>query len=111
MPCRYYTEAEERDIAQRQAAETRQELDKVTRIACELMTYIEDKGYDTLDLSNESAKWWRDHQIMDAKRKAAEAKKEAEKAALHAALKAKEEARNRALSKLSEEEKKLLGIY
>ena len=65
MPCRYFLPGEEEAIQ-------RKELDRVTRLLCEVMTELEAEG--ALDrpgicLSNEVMQWWREHQIRDKKRK------------------------------------------
>jgi len=69
MPCRYFLPGEEEAIQ-------RKELDRVTRLLCEVMTELKAEG--ALDrpgicLSNEVMQWWREHQIRDKKRKEWEA--------------------------------------
>ena len=75
--------------------------DKLARIACKAMTELVKAGYaDFLILKDdEVSKWWEKHQEAD--RKAQEEKAEKRRVA-----KVKKEA----LSKLSDEEKKVLGI-
>ena len=80
--------------------ETMKRLDKVTRLLCGLCKTLTQSGLSKhIEADRELFKWWFDHQEVDRRRKEAE-EKEAEK--------------NRklrvALDKLTDEEKKLLGI-
>jgi len=93
MPCTYYSPSEERDIAS--AA-----LNDATRLLCQACGILES---NKIALPTELAAWWKDHQERD------KARIKAENALL---AKQKEEAKvkKQALSKLTEAEKKALGI-
>jgi hypothetical protein len=88
----------ERDEANK---EIKQHTDKLARIACKAMTELVKSGHaDFLILKDDEVReWWEKHQEDD--RKAQEAKAEKERRA---------KVRKEALAKLSDEEKKLLGI-
>lgn len=60
MPCRSDYEGED-------LARTKFELDKVTRLLCELVRTVVNHG---AFLSPELTQWWRQHVEIDAKRKA-----------------------------------------
>jgi len=79
MPCTYYSPAEERDIADKKLVSTtrrmnryKRELDKVTRLLCEIVGEIEGDGYT---FNKEVTAWWEKHQKMDALREKKEKKK------------------------------------
>jgi len=77
------------------------ELDKVTRLLCDVCKHLE-KGHSASFIFNspsELSTWWKKHQAEDQKREAVE-KAEA----------LKEQKKRDALNKLTDEEKKLLGI-
>ena len=80
----------------------RDRFDKMTRIACKALTHIEESG-DGLEIlilrDPEIAEWWSKHKELDRKRKE-QLRREQEI----------ESIRQGALSKLSPEEKKVLGI-
>ena len=79
MPCRYYTDTEERDMAQREA-------DRTTRYLCGLLTQLErTNGREATRVylgiiedhtdgveDGELQKWWADHKKLDEKRKSRE---------------------------------------
>ncbi len=96
MPCQSYEDP--RDTA----ADLKSLRDKLARIACAALTHIEESGdgLEVLILKNpEVADWWRAHKEAD--RKAQErARREMER----------EQLRKGALAKLSDAEKKALGI-
>lgn len=99
MPCRDYYSGDEYNAQQTRRYE--EQRDKLARIACRAMTLLEEKGI-TLH-SKEAQQWFAQHKKDDAAaaaRKAEEERREAEKARLKKA----------ALSKLSEAEKKVLGV-
>lgn len=101
MPCMSYdtnwaSSSNDRDIKR-----LKEEADKLARIACKAMTELVKSGHaDFLVLKDDEVReWWDKHQEDD--RKAQEAKAER---ARRAKLK------KDALAKLSDEEKKILGI-
>lgn len=63
MPCRYYTEAEERDNAYR-------ELNKLTRLLCAACARLDDLEGFPPESTSELSQWWRAHQAADADRDA-----------------------------------------
>jgi hypothetical protein len=89
------------DSNDRDIKRLKSEADKLARIACKAMTELVKQGKaDFLVLKDDEVReWWEAHQEAD--RKAQEAKLERE----HRARVKKE-----ALAKLSDEEKKILGI-
>lgn len=96
MPCMSYD-----DDPQANAREWKKKTDKLARIACRAMAELEKQGRaDFLLIENEEVReWWSAHKEADAK---AQAERE-EKARRH-------QVRNEALAKLTNEEKKVLGI-
>lgn len=69
MPCTYYTPEEAAKLSREDAKRTQQnleaerkELDKVTRLLCELMSSEDKKP------SKELSEWWKKHQEKDNKR-------------------------------------------
>ena len=78
--------------------ETKRRLDLATRVACEVLRG-HSGHYIQTSLSKETRDWWAKHQAEAARREAAERAKQE-----------KEKARAAALSKLSEAERKLLGL-
>lgn len=44
------------------------ELDKITRIACEALKYIEAKPSNLSSMSGKTQKWWKQHKKEDAER-------------------------------------------
>ncbi len=105
MPCQDYDsrwdDSWERQARESAKKEMRDHADKLARIACKAMTELVKSGHaDFLILKDDEVReWWEQHQEAD--RKAQEAKLEKQRRA-----KIKKEA----LSKLSDEEKKVLGI-
>jgi len=101
MPCMSYdtnwaSSSNDRDIKRLKA-----EADKLARIACKAMTELVKSGHaDFLVLKDDEVRdWWEAHQEAD--RKAQEAKLERQRRA---------QVKKEALAKLSDEEKKILGI-
>jgi hypothetical protein len=105
MPCRDYDSRWDDSWSQKaRDADTKaikEHTDKLARIACKAMTELVKSGHaDFLVLKDDEVReWWEQHQEAD--RKAQEAK--AEKAR-------KAKLKKEALAKLSDEEKKVLGI-
>ncbi len=105
MPCRDYDSRWDDSWSQKARdadnKEIKKHTDKLARIACKAMTELVKSGYaDFLILKDDEVReWWEQHQEAD--RKAQEAK-------LERARKAK--IKKEALAKLSDEEKKILGI-
>ena len=96
MPCMSYDDRP--DYNER---EWKNKTDKLARIACKALNALEAMGKEDFLLlqDDEVRTWWAAHKEADRKaREAAEAKR------------LKMEARARALSKLSDEEKVLLGL-
>jgi len=101
MPCMSYESNWASDSNDRDIKRLKSEADKLARIACKAMTELVKSGHaDFLVLKDDEVReWWDKHQEDD--RKAQEAKAErARKAKL----------KKDALAKLSDEEKKILGI-
>ena len=79
MPCTYYSPGEEAAIAAEKLDSTekklrsitrlmnkhRRELDKVTRLLCEIVGEIEGDGYT---FNKEVTEWWEKHKKLDALR-------------------------------------------
>lgn len=100
MPCRDY-EYVNTPSNDREVVELKKQNDRLARIACKAMTALEKEGKEDFLLlkDDEVRKWWSAHKIADAKAAAEKAKK-----ARASAIKAS------ALSKLTDEERKILGI-
>jgi hypothetical protein len=100
MPCRYYTDAEEAEIAATNSKILRNELDKVTRCLCEVMEAVESANRlkkPKFKVSPEVSDWWENHKRMDkALRKIEREVQEKEKQALKE-RKALEEAKEKEL--------------
>ena len=62
MPC-YVTGTSEGD-ANLHAAEAQKAATSATRVACEALRYIEEKG-DIHHLSISAQQWWREHRVVD----------------------------------------------
>lgn len=90
MPCRHYSEDEEREVMHNTNAKLKGELDKVTRLLCGTMK-IWPKDVQVRVCNNVPglADWWEEHQVKDLKREKAEAIAKKKKIAkLEAELKA-----------------------
>ena len=96
MPCRSYEDEDNHEVEK-----LRRQVDKLARIACKAMGALEKEGKeDFLLLKDDEVRiWWKNHKIADAKAAA-------EKAERVRVAKIKKEA----MSKLSDEERKVLGI-
>ena len=103
MPCKSYEDDYRTGSPTEswQYKELKANNDKLARIACKAMTELVKSGHaDFLVLKDDEVReWWEAHQEADRKAKEAEAEK-------RRVAKIKREA----LSKLSDEEKKILGI-
>lgn len=77
-----------------------QQLDDATKAACEALTMIEETGVDFRHLSEATLAWWTEHKRKDAERK------EFERELAETKLR-----RQQAMSKLSPEELKALGVW
>lgn len=96
MPCMSYD-----DRPDYSAREWKSKTDKLARIACKAMTELVEQGKADFLLikDDEVREWWDQHQEADRKAREAREKKEHEK-----------RIRKEALAKLTDEEKKILGI-
>lgn len=101
MPCQSYESNWARDSNDAEVKKLKKEADKLARIACAVLTQLEEAGQEDFVLlkNKEVRAWWEQHKIDDAK----EAKK---KERLAYRKKLKEDA----LAKLSTEEREILGI-
>jgi len=101
MPCMSYESNWASDSNDRDIKRLKSEADKLARIACKAMTELVKSGHaDFLVLKDDEVReWWEQHQEAD--RKAQEAKLERQRRA---------QVKKEALAKLSDEEKKILGI-
>jgi len=96
MPCMSYDDRPDYD-----AREWKNKTDKLARIACKALQALEDMGKEDFLLlqDDEVRTWWAEHKEADRRaREAAEAKR------------VRAEAKKLALSKLTDEEKVLLGL-
>jgi hypothetical protein len=93
MPCRSDYDAEDAD-------RLRVELERVTRVACELSGYIDgSRIYPINNLSKETRNWIKEHELKDRECLKRE-REEADRLSM----------RKKALKKLTPEERRLLGI-
>ena len=101
MPCRDYETVSHHDEYDSQIRALKKQNDRLARIACNAMTALEEAGQEDFLLlkDKEVREWWAKHKEADAKAKA-----EREEKARMARIK------KEALSKLSTEERKALGI-
>lgn len=99
MPCRDY-ESDGWGVS-RSAPNLKEQMDKLARIACKAMTELVEQGKgDFLLLRDDEVRdWWEQHQIADRQAREAREKKEREV-----------RIRKEAISKLTPEEIKILGI-
>lgn len=107
MPCSYEESAEEIAAGQKAAKRKliqpyKKELDKVTRLLCSVMTALDEAQEDENCTTSEDVfniignmpsvqVWWKEHKKCDK-------------------IRMEKEEKNRVLSKLSEREKKILGL-
>jgi len=101
MPCRSYEDDWAEKSNSEEVKKLKKQVDRLARIACKAMTTLEDLKQEDFVLlqDDEVREWWSAHKIADAKAAAAKAEK------IRLARIKKE-----ALSKLSDEERKVLGI-
>ena len=101
MPCQSYESDWARSSNDSEVHRLKAEADRLARIACSAMTALTDAGQaDFLLLKNEEVReWWITHQEADRR----EQERQAEK-------RRRIELRAQALSKLSAEERRALGI-
>ena len=69
MPCSYYTAEESARIEYEEKQKIKAELDKTTRLLCEVLSGMEEWPVDP---SPELQDWWKNHKEMDKARKAEE---------------------------------------
>jgi predicted transcriptional regulator len=100
MPCRDY-ESDSWGSGSAENTKLKAKVDKLARIACKAMTALEENGLeDFLVLKDdEVASWWKEHKEADRKEQARLIEKER-----------RERVKAEALSKLSSEERELLGL-
>ena len=101
MPCMSYDTNWAKSSSDRDIRRLKAEADKLARIACTALQALEDMGKEDFILlkNDEIRKWWQDHKEADRAHRAAEEEKQRRK-----------EAKERAMSKLTDEEKILLGL-
>lgn len=102
MPCRDYEDDQRiHDTYDSEIRSLKKQNDRLARIACKVMTVLEEDGHaDLLLIADEEVRtWWVKHKEADAKAKA-----EREELARIARIK------KEALAKLSAEERKVLGV-
>lgn len=102
MPCRDYESdswTSYRDTTQEKKLKA--QADKMARIACKALQALTDMGKEDFLLlkDNEVREWWQQHQEADRRAREAEELKQRKK-----------EAKARALAKLTDEDKILLGL-
>ncbi len=99
MPCTYYTPEEISRQNYEESQKLKAELDKTTRLLCEVMTNVEswNEGNppDIMEPSVELQAWWAEHKKMDEARKAEETARLKRVEDLKAKVKAEEEAAER----------------
>ena len=102
MPCRdYYTDDYVNSRSDANEKRLKAQADKLARIACKALNALEEMGKEDFLLlkDDEVRAWWTEHKEADRKAHAAEEAK-----------RARAEAKKLALSKLTDEEKVLLGL-
>lgn len=78
--------------------EARRQVEKLTRVSCDIMKAIEELGV-TLPVSSETAIWWESHKAHDAQREALQKARDEQTSIAELAIR-----------KLTPEERKALGI-
>lgn len=101
MPCRDYEDYDRYSDYKRDIISLEKQNDRLARIACKAMTELVKSGHaDFLVLRDDEVReWWEKHQEAD--RRAQEAEQEKQRIA---------KVKRDALKKLSDEEKKILGV-
>lgn len=67
MPCRYYTEAEERQMLAEDSARLKKELDRATKLLCGLLARLPKNSKHVVN-DQELLAWRDEHDKMDAAR-------------------------------------------
>lgn len=120
MPCRDYEDTPV--FGPTGSAETREKLDKLSRIACIALTALEDlhalmsndkkagvnigDKIDTVLTNKEVLEWWPAHKAADA----AEQERLRQEAVKKAAAEERKLKRRQLINRLSDEDKKILGV-
>lgn len=102
MPCQSYDDNwRSYDSDRNKIKELKSQADMLARIACKALQALEDMGTEDFILlkDDEVRTWWAEHKEADRKARAAEEAK-----------RVRAEAKKIALSKLTDEEKVLLGL-
>ena len=102
MPCQSYNDDWRSEATnERKIKELKKQADMLARIACKALTELEENGVEDLLLlkDDEVRTWWKKHKEDDAREQARLAE-----------IERKERVKQEALAKLSDEERKLLGI-
>lgn len=101
MPCQSYDESWDNGSNERKIRELKKQVDKLARIACKALTELEKNEVEDMLLlgDDEVRTWWKKHKEDDAREQARLAE-----------IERKERVKQEALAKLSDEERKLLGI-
>jgi ABC-type cobalamin/Fe3+-siderophores transport system ATPase subunit len=101
MPCQSYESNWANRSNDADIKRLKKEADKLARIACTALQALEDMGKEDFVLlkNDEIRKWWQEHKEADRQAQEEARRKEARKAA-----------KERALSKLTDEEKVILGL-
>ncbi len=102
MPCRdYYSDDYVSSRSDANEKRLKAQADKLARIACKALTALEAMGKEDFLLlkDDEVREWWQQHQEADRKAREAERIKQERK-----------EAKARAMAKLTDEDKILLGL-
>jgi len=102
MPCRdYYSDSWTSSRSDASEKRLKAQADKLARIACKALTALQDMGKEDFLLlkDDEVREWWKAHKEADARARAAAEEKERRQAA-----------KARAMAKLTDEEKILLGL-
>jgi len=119
MPCRsdYMNDggAAEIAVANEKTRKVKAELDRITRLLCYACKKLGNNSgglprAEDLAIHQELYKWWTEHQIADAKREAEEKRRKDKEEATRKEKKRLEGIRREALSKLTSEQRKVLGV-
>lgn len=94
MPCRDWEDGFRTDEGYSAA-----KVDKLTRMLCYLCNAVQINDGRLIKANKELSDWWKEHRVADAKRRKAEADKLA-----------KQKLKQAALAKLTDEEKRVLGL-
>lgn len=112
MPCRSYSPEDEKELLRAKKAKRDQKTKKVikdlnlaTRLLCEIC-----RDLDPEDMSPQLKKWWKRHEVCDAKRRTADEARRAKAAAKAEAKAEKKKLKASAVAKLTAEELEALGL-